>query len=56
MVAVQGLDFMAHPLYIYVKYLEVIFDNRTTWRMLIEMIEAKAFRIFIRVYFLFKWE
>jgi hypothetical protein len=37
-----------------VKYLCVIFDNRISWRMHIEMIDTKAFRIFIRVYFLFK--
>jgi hypothetical protein len=37
-----------------VKYLGVIFDKRVTWRLHIEMIEAKAFRTFIRAYFLFK--
>jgi hypothetical protein len=31
-------------------YLGAIFDKRFTWRLHIEMIEAKAFRIFIRVY------
>jgi hypothetical protein len=40
----------------YVKYLGVIFDRRVTWRLYIEMIEAKAFRTFIRVYSLFKSE
>jgi hypothetical protein len=38
------------------KYLGVIFDKRFTWRFHIEMIEAKAFRIFVRVYSLFKSE
>ncbi|PNF41415.1 hypothetical protein B7P43_G14387 [Cryptotermes secundus] len=38
------------------KYLGVIFDKRVTWRLHIEMIEAKAFRTFIRVYSLFKNE
>jgi hypothetical protein len=37
-----------------VKYLAVLFDKVITWRLLIEMIEAKAFRTFIRVYSLFK--
>jgi hypothetical protein len=39
-----------------VKYLGVIFDKRITWRLHIEMIEAKAFSTFIRVYSLFKSE
>jgi hypothetical protein len=33
-----------------VKYLGVIFDKRITWRLHTEMIEAKAFRTFVRVY------
>jgi hypothetical protein len=37
-----------------VKYLGVILDRRVTWRLLIEMIEAKTFRTFIRFYSLFK--
>jgi hypothetical protein len=37
-----------------VKYLGAIFDKIVTWRLRIEMIEAKAFRTFIRVYFLFR--
>jgi hypothetical protein len=37
-----------------VKYLGVIFDKKITWRPHIEMIEAKAFRIFFRVYAIFK--
>jgi hypothetical protein len=37
-----------------VKYLDVIFDKRMTWRLHIETIEAKAFRTFIRLYSLFK--
>jgi hypothetical protein len=32
------------------------FDKRTTWRLHIEMIEATAFRTFIRIYSLFKSE
>jgi hypothetical protein len=32
-----------------VKYLGVIFDRRVTWRLHIELIEAKAFRTFIRL-------
>jgi hypothetical protein len=39
-----------------VKYLGVIFDRKITWRYHIEIIEAKAFRTFIRVYSLFKSE
>jgi hypothetical protein len=39
-----------------VKYLGVLFDKRMTWRLHIQMIEAKAFRTFIRIYFLFKSE
>jgi hypothetical protein len=39
-----------------VKYLDVIFDKKITQRPHIEMIEAKAFRTFIRVYSLFKSE
>jgi hypothetical protein len=37
-----------------VKYLGVIFDERITWRLHVERIEAKAFRTFIRLYSLFK--
>jgi hypothetical protein len=39
-----------------VKYLGVTLDKRMTWRLHIEMIEAKAFRTFIRIYSLFKSE
>jgi hypothetical protein len=39
-----------------VKYLGVIFNKRITWRLHIEMIEAKAFRTFIRIDSLFKIE
>jgi hypothetical protein len=39
-----------------VKYLGVISDKRMTWRLHIEMIEAKVFRTFIRLYSLFKSE
>jgi hypothetical protein len=38
------------------KYLGVIFDKKITWRLHIEIIEAKAFRTFIRTYSLFKSE
>jgi hypothetical protein len=34
-----------------VKHLGIIFDNKVTWRLRIEMIEAKAFRTFIRICF-----
>jgi hypothetical protein len=40
----------------HVKYLGVIFDKRITWRLHIEMIEAKTFRTFIRICSLFKSE
>jgi hypothetical protein len=40
----------------HVKYLGVIFDKRITWRMHIEMIEAKAFRTFISIISLYKSE
>jgi hypothetical protein len=39
-----------------IKYLGVIFNKKITWRLHIRRIEAKAFRTFIRVYFLFKSE
>jgi hypothetical protein len=38
------------PFVIHVKYLGIIFEKRITWRLHIQMIEAKAFRIFIRIY------
>jgi uncharacterized protein YdgA (DUF945 family) len=44
----QNIPFVNH-----VKYLGVIFDKRFTWRLHIEMIKAKAFRTFIRIYSLF---
>jgi hypothetical protein len=37
-----------------VKYLGVFFDKKIKWRLHIETVEAKAFRIFIRLYSLFK--
>jgi hypothetical protein len=40
----QNIPFVSH-----VKYLGVIFDKRITWRLHIEMIEAKAFSTFIRI-------
>jgi hypothetical protein len=40
----------------HVKHLSVIFDKMITWRLHIEMTEAKAFRTFIRIYALFKNE
>jgi hypothetical protein len=39
-----------------VKYPDVIFDKRLTWRLHTEIIEAKAFRTFIRIFSLFKSE
>jgi hypothetical protein len=39
-----------------VKYLCVIFDERITWRLHVERIEAKAFRTFIRLNPLFRSE
>jgi hypothetical protein len=47
----QNIPFVSH-----VKYLCVIFNKRITWRLHIEMIEAKAFRTFSRIYSLFKSE
>lgn len=47
----RTVPFMNH-----VKYLGVIFDRRITWRLHIVMIEAKAFKTFIRCYCLFKSE
>jgi hypothetical protein len=47
----QNIPFVNH-----VKYLGVIFDKRIIWRLHIEMIEAKAFRTFIRIYSIFKSE
>jgi hypothetical protein len=32
------------------KYLGVMFDKRITWSLHTELIEAKAFRTFIRIY------
>jgi hypothetical protein len=37
------------PFVISEKYLGVIIDRKITWRLHIEMIEAKAFRTFIRI-------
>jgi hypothetical protein len=39
-----------------VKYPGVTLDKRMTWRLHIQMIEAKAFRAIIRIYSLFKSE
>jgi hypothetical protein len=39
-----------------VNYLGVIFDKKITWRSHIKMIDAKAFRAFIRIYSLLKNE
>jgi hypothetical protein len=39
-----------------VKYLGVIFDKKMGWRLHIQMIEAKAFRTFVRIYSLLKSE
>jgi hypothetical protein len=37
-----------------IKYLGVIFDKRILWRLHVDMIEAKVFRIFITIYSLLK--
>jgi hypothetical protein len=39
-----------------VKYLGVLYDKRMTWRLHMQIIEAKAFRTLIRIYSLFKSE
>jgi hypothetical protein len=39
-----------------VKYLGIIVDKKVTWRLHVEMMEAKASRTFIRIYSLFKVE
>jgi hypothetical protein len=39
-----------------VKYLGVLLDKTMTWRLHVQMIEAKAFRTFICIYSLFKSE
>jgi hypothetical protein len=49
-----ALNGQNNPFVNHVKYLGVFFDKRITWRLHIEMIEAKAFRTFIRIYSLFK--
>jgi hypothetical protein len=38
------------------KYIGVVFDKRITWRLHIEMTQAKAFRTFIRIQSLFQSE
>jgi hypothetical protein len=47
----RNITFVNH-----VKYFGVIFDKRITGRLHIEIIEAKVFRTFIRIYTLFKCE
>jgi hypothetical protein len=42
------------PFVCHMKYLGVLFDKMILWRLHIEMIEAEAFRTFIRIYSLFK--
>jgi hypothetical protein len=44
------------PFVNHVKYLGVIFNERITWKLHIEMIEAKSYRTFIRIYSLLKSE
>jgi hypothetical protein len=44
------------PFINHIKYLVVIFDERITWRLHIEMTEANAFRTFIRIYSVFRSE
>jgi hypothetical protein len=48
---VRNIPFVNH-----VKYICVIFDERITWRLQSEMIEAKALRTFIRKYSLLESE
>jgi hypothetical protein len=50
------IERMEYPFVNHVKYLGVIFDKRITWRLHLEMLEAKAFRTFIRIYSVFKSE
>jgi hypothetical protein len=40
----------------HVKYIDVILDKNITWRLHVEMIEAEAFRTFVRICSLFKSE
>jgi hypothetical protein len=40
----ENIPFINH-----VRYLDVIFDKSITWRLQIKVIEAKAFRTFIRI-------
>jgi hypothetical protein len=47
----RNIPFVSHE-----KYLSVTFDRRVTWRLHIEVTEAKAFRAFIRMYSPFKSE
>jgi hypothetical protein len=42
------------PFVNHVKSLDVIFDDRITWRPHTEMTEVKAFRTIIRIFFLFR--
>jgi hypothetical protein len=51
--ALNGWDI---PVINHVKYLGVIFNKRITWRLDMEIIEAKAFRTLVRIYSLFKNE
>jgi hypothetical protein len=52
-ITLNGLD---TPFVNSAKYFSVIFDRKVTWRLHIEMIEAKAFSNLIRAYSLFKIE
>jgi hypothetical protein len=47
----QNIPFVNH-----MKYFRVIFDKRFTWRLQIEVIDAKAFRTFTRMVSLFRIE
>jgi hypothetical protein len=46
----SDIQWREYPLINHVKYLAVIFDKWVTWRLHLEMAEAKAFRTFIRIY------
>jgi hypothetical protein len=48
------IEWTEYPLRQSCKYLGVIFDKRFTWRLHIEMFEAKAFRTFISIYSILK--
>jgi hypothetical protein len=62
LVVVDRLSLTSHKkwtrysIYKYRKISRFIFDKKVTWRLHIEIMNAKAFRTFFRIYFLFKSE